>query len=254
MKPMTILVLLAAMPAAAQSNEYRIAEAERRIAEIDAKIAEKDREYAEMEQRKIKLHNDYEERRVTREPSEEETKAMIRFDESFSTMDSAYSGLKRDLLAERASLEAHVAGLREAAVAPPPPSSDWQAAVERTRRDAQPPAEKPRPTRLDAATVARYRAEAESRQGGGYMGAIFWLLLGALVGYAASQRKGFSPVAGLLGGALLGLLSPLLFLVSGTGIKGADGKKCPDCAESVKVDARVCKHCGKRFDAPPSAA
>ena len=31
---------------------------------------------------------------------------------------------------------------------------------------------------------------------------------------------------------------------------GVDGvrKKCPDCAEAVHVEARVCKHCGFRFD------
>lgn len=28
-------------------------------------------------------------------------------------------------------------------------------------------------------------------------------------------------------------------------------KKCPDCAEVVQPDARVCKHCGFRFDAQP---
>ena len=25
-------------------------------------------------------------------------------------------------------------------------------------------------------------------------------------------------------------------------------KKCPDCAEFVRAEARVCKHCGYRFD------
>jgi hypothetical protein len=31
------------------------------------------------------------------------------------------------------------------------------------------------------------------------------------------------------------------------------GKKCPDCAEMVKVDARVCRFCGYRFDQAPVA-
>jgi hypothetical protein len=33
----------------------------------------------------------------------------------------------------------------------------------------------------------------------------------------------------------------------------ATTKKCPDCAETVLADARVCKHCGYRFrgEAPP---
>jgi hypothetical protein len=29
-------------------------------------------------------------------------------------------------------------------------------------------------------------------------------------------------------------------------------KRCPDCAETVLADANVCKHCGHRFDSPPS--
>jgi hypothetical protein len=31
-------------------------------------------------------------------------------------------------------------------------------------------------------------------------------------------------------------------------------KKCPDCAEFVRAEARVCKHCGYRFDVEPPKA
>ena len=31
-------------------------------------------------------------------------------------------------------------------------------------------------------------------------------------------------------------------------------KKCPDCAEFVRLEARVCKHCGYRFDIGPPKA
>jgi hypothetical protein len=27
-------------------------------------------------------------------------------------------------------------------------------------------------------------------------------------------------------------------------------KQCPDCAETIKAEARVCKHCGFRFEEP----
>jgi hypothetical protein len=44
---------------------------------------------------------------------------------------------------------------------------------------------------------------------------LFWIVLGALIGVAAAQRKGFSVVAGVVGGALLGPLAVLMFFVSG---------------------------------------
>jgi hypothetical protein len=67
----------------------------------------------------------------------------------------------------------------------------------------------------------------------------FWLVLGILVGIAAAQRKGFSPIAGAIGGMLLGILSPLLYLVS------ADRQKCPYCASWIDKTASVCRHCGR---------
>jgi hypothetical protein len=43
--------------------------------------------------------------------------------------------------------------------------------------------------------------------------------------------------------------------LAGWGVFGPDAggsatKRCPDCAESVLADARVCKHCGYRFTTP----
>jgi hypothetical protein len=73
---------------------------------------------------------------------------------------------------------------------------------------------------------------------------LFWLLIGALIGAYAAQRKGFSIVAGLLGGALLGPLAVLMFAVSGVSA-GDKQKKCPFCSEWVKLEALVCKHCHK---------
>jgi phosphotransferase system glucose/maltose/N-acetylglucosamine-specific IIC component len=71
---------------------------------------------------------------------------------------------------------------------------------------------------------------------------ITWALFGVLIGIAAAQKKGFSMVGGVIGGLLLGPLAFLMFFISG--VSGSDAnKKCPHCAEWIKADAIVCKHC-----------
>jgi hypothetical protein len=70
-----------------------------------------------------------------------------------------------------------------------------------------------------------------------------WWILGALIGAAASQKRGFSMIGGIVGGVLLGPLAFLLYFV--TPSKGDALKKCFFCAEWVKPEAQVCKHCHK---------
>ncbi len=41
---------------------------------------------------------------------------------------------------------------------------------------------------------------------------------------------------------------------SSSSTPGHAQKKCPDCAEFVRMEARVCKHCGYRFDAESKKA
>lgn len=79
---------------------------------------------------------------------------------------------------------------------------------------------------------------------------LFWPILGALIGFVASQKRGFSPIGGVLGGLLLGPLAVLMFAVSGVASANEQGKKCRFCAEWIKADAVLCKHCGQRVDAP----
>lgn len=74
---------------------------------------------------------------------------------------------------------------------------------------------------------------------------LFWLLLGALIGISAAQRRGFNLAAGALGGALLGPLAFLLYFVSGVSRSDVGRKKCPYCAEWVQGAAIVCRHCGR---------
>lgn len=79
--------------------------------------------------------------------------------------------------------------------------------------------------------------------------AISWMLLGALIGVAAAQKRGVSMVSGVIGGLLLGPLAFLMYFVSGVS-KGDQNKKCPYCAEFVKAEAAICKHCRKELLPP----
>lgn len=57
-----------------------------------------------------------------------------------------------------------------------------------------------------------------------------WLLLGALIGMAAAQKKGFSLAGGVIGGAALGPIGAwLLYLVSGI-VPGDQKKRCAPLA------------------------
>jgi hypothetical protein len=58
------------------------------------------------------------------------------------------------------------------------------------------------------------------------------------------------------GGAVL-ILAGFMFAGMGSSARAlpkAGTKKCPECAEAVLVDAKVCKHCGYRFDAEENLA
>jgi hypothetical protein len=78
---------------------------------------------------------------------------------------------------------------------------------------------------------------------------LFWALLGALIGISAAQRRGFSVATGVIGGLLLGPLAFLMYFVSGV-TRGDATRKCPYCAEWIKAEAKVCKHC--RHGVPPA--
>lgn len=61
----------------------------------------------------------------------------------------------------------------------------------------------------------------------------------------------------LLEWGVVGLVVSIMFIAAGSGLRfilqasgyqDPDFKKCPDCAETVKSEANICKHCGYRFD------
>lgn len=69
-----------------------------------------------------------------------------------------------------------------------------------------------------------------------------WMFLGVIFGIFALLAVGFLPSV---------KHEPIKVVVQNTPPplnKGRKEKACPDCAEMVLADARVCKHCGYKFD------
>lgn len=72
-------------------------------------------------------------------------------------------------------------------------------------------------------------------------------ILGALIGIAAAQKKGWSTVTGVLAGVFLGPFAWLLFFVSGITGKEDARMRCPECREWMQADARRCPHCRQKL-------
>jgi len=70
-------------------------------------------------------------------------------------------------------------------------------------------------------------------------------ILGAMIGYAAAHHRGYSPIAGVLCGAVMGpMWAWVLFLVSGI-FHASESRQCPHCQEWMAYKAIVCRHCGR---------
>ena len=83
----------------------------------------------------------------------------------------------------------------------------------------------------------------------------FWLVFAALVGVFANSkgRSGFGFfLLSLLLSPLIGFIIALIVkpqekVVEQKVIAQGNSKKCPDCAEIVKIEAKICRHCRHEF-------
>lgn len=89
---------------------------------------------------------------------------------------------------------------------------------------------------------------------------ILWIALCVVVSVYAS-RKGHNPAfiffISIILSPLLGFLITLIRgakreVIERKSIAKGDQKKCPYCAELVKYEALVCKHCGAEIGSTPS--
>jgi hypothetical protein len=74
-----------------------------------------------------------------------------------------------------------------------------------------------------------------------------WVMI-AIVCAVVASNKGRSGFGWLILGAVFGVFA-LIVIACLSSVGDEDAlKRCPDCAEAVQPQARVCKHCGYRFE------
>lgn len=88
---------------------------------------------------------------------------------------------------------------------------------------------------------------------------IVWIICGVLGGIIGSSKGrqglgfGLGFLLGPIGLIIIAVMSEDKEAISEIAIASNQERKCPFCAESIKIEAKVCKHCGRDVPPVPSA-